>query len=77
MQGEEQHRNHCISVFCTSPLLLPQVSGCAPHVVPGYHLGQEDELNLGTCLYLLSQLWDSIHLRVRCRMPAAMNPDAG
>lgn len=56
MQGEEQHRNHRIPIFCTSPLLPPQVSGCDSTMVPGYHMGQEDELNPGTCPYLLSQL---------------------
>lgn len=49
MQGEEQHRNHRIPIFCTSPLLPPQVSGCDSTMVPGYHMGQEDELNPGTC----------------------------
>lgn len=56
MQGEEQHRNHHIPIFCTSPLLPPPVSGCDSTMVPGYHMGQEDELNPGTCPYLLSQL---------------------
>lgn len=59
------------------PVLLPQVLGCAPRAVPRYHRGQEDELNPGTRPYLLPQPWEPVHPRVRCRMPAAMNPEHG